>query len=174
MSRDHVTTLELWDAEVDGHPLQAWRHHPSFPERLAAVVHPLATSPGPRPAIASVVLAGGGASPSQVTALRRVGLFARIVGDPVMAAARAGLRHGPTPVDLCADLGQTSIKLHNGRRSWRIDRDPARAPFRDAVSPSRWSDAREHTLRFIAEALRLTPAPRRLRPCAPACHRSAR
>lgn len=171
-----ILPLEVWDAPVDGRPLQDWRHDRSLPTRLAALVRSLIAGTLDLPSerarerlrqLGSVVLAGGGAGPLHVRALRATGLPTHLVDDPVFAAVRAGWAHGPQPVDLCADVGQTSIKLYDGRRAWRVDRDLQHAPLRTPMDPERWDHARMQTLRFVASTLRRT-APARVRlalPC---------
>lgn len=146
---DGIEALELWDAPVDGRPLQAWRHDPTFPRRLATLARARLEAEGAQ----AVVLTGGGAARAQVDAMLELGLHSTIADDPLYLAARGG-RHLVQPVAvLCADLGQTSLKLHDGRRGWRVERDLARAPRLDDVPPARRAAARDQTLRWIAQAI---------------------
>lgn len=177
MSAPDVIPLEVWNAEVDGRILHDWQDDASFPWRLATLVRSLVrgrvqpTSGAPPDwfrQLGAIVLAGGAARATHLEVLRAAGLHALRLEDPIFGPVRAGFGRGPTEVDLCADVGQTSIKLFDGRHAWRLDRDPARAPVRSETPPSSRAEARAQTLRFIADALRSRGRPRRVRlalPC---------
>lgn len=165
-----VTPLELWDMLVQGQPLQHYRWEPSFPRMLAAVVEGLRTGALERDVgaqarelgrhIDTVYLTGGDAGAQLVAPLVDLGLTVNLAEDPVFAAVRAGWELAPPPIDLCADLGQTSIKLFDGRRTWRIERDRTRAPILGQDDDR--GDARRSTLEFIADALTTDGSPSRL------------
>jgi predicted NBD/HSP70 family sugar kinase len=154
-----VASLELWDAPVDGHPLQHWRHHPTFARRLARAVTEVVVAEDMTAAAARirrVHLLGGGATAAIADALAHAGLQVSLDPDPTFAAVRAGPRAVGRPTDLCADVGQTSIKLWDGHDAWRVERPrelPVRAPDSGPASPAQ----RSATLDFIADALGARP-----------------
>ncbi|MEM7153270.1 MAG: hypothetical protein AAF799_10545 [Myxococcota bacterium] len=155
-----VTPLELWDMPVEGRPLQHYRQRPSFARQLAAVVAGLRTGALGRDIVAhavelardidTVVLAGGGVEPAIEASLAELGLTVHVADDPSFAAVRAGWTTASPSVDLCADLGQTSLKLFDGRHAWRVERDERLAPMARAAGDE---TSRSTTLDFIAEAL---------------------
>ncbi len=136
--------------------------------------------------LARVYLLGGGLEPAQaVPAFQAQGLAARCAEEATYAAAKwgqatfrrrngdrlhfgeemgTGYFSGPksslSPFLLCADVGQTSVKLHDGEQVLRLERDFARAPLIDRVHPAERRAARASTLDFLAECL----APARGRP----------
>lgn len=154
--------IEIWDLPVAGRALQRWRHDASFPSRVAEAVASLREhapshfSADARTAAAAfhrVHVLGGAAEPAFVAVLQECGFAAQLDPDPLYSAARAG--HALAPgVDLCADVGQTSIKLCDGARAWRVDRDFTRAPFRDDVPLVDRERARASTLAFVSDTLR--------------------
>ena len=166
-----VIGLELWDVVVGGRPLQAWRDEPEFSERLADAVVDVVRLGGTRRSqrartaiarVQQVHLLGGGVTPQIRDRLVDSGFEATVDADPVFAAARAahamlepqigaGARVG-------ADIGQTSIKVFDGRQTSRVDRGPA-APLRDAVPVEARATARERTISFLGETLRREPPP---------------
>lgn len=139
----NIVPLEVWDLPVAGKLLQEWRRDPSFAEKLAVVVRSLRDSYP----LAHVHLVGGGVDDAIVAAMP---LPATDDRDP-FAAARAGARYRPGA--LCADVGQTAIKLVHGERAWRIERDFTRAPFRDYVSFANREQARASTIALLAEVV---------------------
>lgn len=150
-----VLPIEVWDLPAGGQLLQTWRHDPSFPERLVEVVAAIRAAP---PAawsakaqalarsIAHVHVAGGGAG--AVVAAIAARWSCTYSTDP-FAAARAGAAAGV----LGADVGQTAIKLAHGERTWRVERDLARAPLRDTVPRAARAAARASTIDFLGAAL---------------------
>jgi hypothetical protein len=158
-----VTALEVWDTMVGGQTIFAWQRHPAFPEVLAELVQRLVRDPPPAlpeqarallPRVAHVHLTGGGAErPGLLDALRTAGIRASIAYDPCFAAARAGSHLAAARPLVCADVGQTSVKLAAGARAIRVPRDEARAPLRDRVPPPERDAARRSTVDFLAAAL---------------------
>jgi hypothetical protein len=149
-----ITAVELWDVATSGKLLQEWRDDPAFAVHLAAVVEqvrvdpPAVWSAAAREAagrIAHVHFVGGGVTDETVAAIALPATRSR---DP-FAAARAGARRGA----VCADLGQTGIKLVHGERAWRVERDLARAPMRDDTPIAERGRARTTTIEFIAAVL---------------------
>lgn len=145
-----VSPLELWDMPVGRKSLFAWQREPAFPSALAAAVEELQ---GRTVRFEQIFLTGGGASrPGLVEALRGAGWDVVVASSPMFAAARAGARLAGGSA-LCADIGQTAIKLFAGGRDVRIERDVVRAPLRDEVPVEGRADARASTLDFLAESL---------------------
>ena len=139
-----IFPIEVWNLPVDGRLLQEWRHDTSFPVRLATAIDKLHAALATR--FSHVVLCGGGANAALASAL---GVPVTLATD-LFAAARAGAGFRSA---LCADVGQTSIKLAHGDRVWRVPRDFARAPLRDETPVHAREAARASTIRFLAEQL---------------------
>ena len=150
-----VLPVEVWDLPVGGVLLQMWRHDPSFPARIVEAIDALRTAPPltwsaaareHAREIAHVHIAGGG-SGAVVDAVAARWSCTHST-DP-FAAARAGTSAGV----LCADIGQTAIKLALNDRTWRIERDLARAPLRDTVLRAERAAARASTIDFLGVAI---------------------
>jgi hypothetical protein len=150
-----VLPIEVWDLPVGGRLLQQWRHDPSFPARVVEAIAAIRTAPPSQwsvaarevgRALAHVHIAGGGAG--EVVAAIAARWSCTSSRDP-FAAARAGT----SPGVLGADVGQTAIKLALGERTWRVERDPVRAPLRDTVPPAQRAAARASTIDFLGEVL---------------------
>jgi hypothetical protein len=138
----NVIPLAVWDLPVAGKLLQEWRHDTSFPARLATAIADLhAATP-----FAHVFLCGGAADATLAAALP----FPVTLATDPFAAARAGAAARSA---LCADVGQTSLKLAHGDRVWRIPRDLARAPLRDDTPLAARDAARASTIAFLREHL---------------------
>jgi len=158
-----VTPLELWDFRLDGRPLQFWLSHVTFPLKLAGMVAALRENPpmewpsatrARMRSVSHVHLAGGGANrPALVSTLGAQRLNATVAGDPVFGSARAGQRLLKGTQVLCADVGQTSVKLARGDWTWRVERDLVQAPRIDDVWPAGRSEARDSTIGFLTRAI---------------------
>lgn len=145
-----VCPLEVWDTCIEGRPLQGWRHHEAFPQRLTQLVEKLRRGPEPFDA---VFVTGGGADDRIMDALRATGLQVERPEDPVFAAVRSGYEQAEGAYERCADVGQTSIKIFDGSRGARVERDLAVAPLRETTTAEGFERARHRTLRFIAQSL---------------------
>ena len=155
-----ITPVEVWDLVVGGRMLQAWRADAGFPARVAEMVWmireapPATWSPQARAlarTIDRVHVAGGGADAAIADAIATRIPCSRST-DPYAAARTASRLPGPSPA-LGVDLGQTGIKLALADRTWRVERDFARAPFRDDVPLADRDRARASTIAWIADAL---------------------
>jgi len=160
ISLPRVIPIEVWDLPVAGKLLQEWRDDATFAERVAEMVIALRTAPpvaftararATAAAISHVHLVGGAADETISTTIAGRGVPCTYSADP-FAAARAGAALRPGVV--CADIGQTAIKLVHGNRAWRIERDLEQAPLRDGVPLAERSSARRSTLAFLASTMR--------------------
>lgn len=155
-----VIPLEVWDLPVAGRLLQGWRSDPAFDVRLAAVARSIREAPpstfsararAAAAEIAHVHLVGGGATDAtSATITAHCGLSCTRSAEP-FAPARAGATLRPDA--LCADVGQTAIKLVHRDREWRVERDLVRAPMRDDVPDDQRASARASTVQFLGMLL---------------------
>jgi hypothetical protein len=164
-----VIPLEIWDLPVAGKLLQEWRDDATFPARVGDAVVALVAAPATLrawdgamrawdelslraiAAIRHVHVAGGGATRAVEAAIAARGFTCSRDDDPFTAARWGARMHG-----LCADVGQTSIKLARAAGQIevrRIARDLSRAPLRDEVPLDHRDAARETTLDFLASLL---------------------
>jgi hypothetical protein len=165
LSLPRVIPIEVWDLPVAGKLLQEWRDDASFSTRIATMVIALRDAPptafsararATAAAISRVHLVGGAADEMISAAIGKRGVPCSYSADPFAAAlAGAALRPGA----LCADIGQTAIKLVHGDRAWRIERDLEQAPLRDGVPLAERSSVRRSTLAFLASVLHTSDSP---------------
>jgi hypothetical protein len=160
ISLPRVIPLEVWDLPVDGKRLQEWRADPTFDRRLAGAARALRLAPPPSlpartraaaSAIRHVHLVGGGVDEHVSHTMCAHGGFSTTYSHEPIAPARAGTALRPGA--LCADVGQTTIKLVHRKREWSVPRDLSRAPLRDSVPLEQRPLARESTLQFLASIL---------------------
>ena len=143
-----VVPIEVWDLPIEGRLLQEWRHAPDFARRIGLAVHAIREGVSE---IAHVHLLGGGVNPEFGEAVRRHGGVPTSYSLDAFAPARAGATLRPGA--LCADVGQTAIKLVDRHDELRVERDLARAPLRDDVPHDRRAAARVSTIQFLGAVL---------------------
>jgi hypothetical protein len=144
-----IVPIEIWDLPVAGKLLQEWRHDASFATHLVAALEQLQCSRR----FTHVFVTGGGVDDTVEHALAAA--FALTSARDPFTAARAGAARHPDA--MCVDVGQSSLKLARGERTWRVERDLARAPLRDATPLADREVARASTIAFLGEHLAGAP-----------------